>query len=69
MLCWPLDRSPCVLQKFTSDSESARWRSTRSWLLGIFLPFVLSQLGPRRKVESACLALGGAGAAEALTQI
>uniref|UniRef100_A0A8C0WUS8 PH domain-containing protein n=1 Tax=Castor canadensis TaxID=51338 RepID=A0A8C0WUS8_CASCN len=51
-----------VLKKFTSDSESARWRSTRSWLLGIFLPFVLSQLGPRRKalpdVEGDVLAVG-----------
>lgn len=35
----------CPLQKFTSDSETARWRFTRDWLLGIFWPFVWSQLG------------------------
>ncbi|XP_051034100.1 protein Niban 3 isoform X2 [Phodopus roborovskii] len=33
-----------VLKKFTSDSEATRWRFTRAWLLGIFWPFVWSQL-------------------------
>nr|XP_023481183.1 niban-like protein 2 isoform X1 [Equus caballus] len=43
--------APCVLQKFRSDSGSARRRRVRGWLLGIFLPFVLSQLEQRRRVE------------------
>ncbi|XP_041530120.1 protein Niban 3 [Microtus oregoni] len=34
-----------VLKKLTSDSETSRWRFTRDWLLGIFWPFVWSQLG------------------------
>ncbi|XP_070102678.1 protein Niban 3 isoform X2 [Equus caballus] len=40
-----------VLKKFRSDSGSARRRRVRGWLLGIFLPFVLSQLEQRRRVE------------------
>ncbi|XP_070443489.1 protein Niban 3 isoform X3 [Equus przewalskii] len=38
-----------VLKKFRSDSGSARSRRVRGWLLGIFLPFVLSQLEQRRR--------------------
>ncbi|CAO2612484.1 Protein Niban 3 [Lemmus lemmus] len=34
-----------VLKKLTSDSEASRWRFARDWLLGIFWPFVWSQLG------------------------
>lgn len=34
----------CVMQKFQSDSGSARRRFIHGWLLCIFLPFVLSQL-------------------------
>ncbi|XP_075843193.1 protein Niban 3 isoform X6 [Microtus pennsylvanicus] len=34
-----------VLKKLTSDSETSRWRFTRDRLLGIFWPFVWSQLG------------------------
>ncbi|EDL28947.1 mCG145696, isoform CRA_b, partial [Mus musculus] len=33
-----------VLKKFTSDSETTRWRFTRDCLLRIFWPFVWSQL-------------------------
>ncbi|XP_021075338.1 niban-like protein 2 [Mus pahari] len=40
-----------VLKKFTSDSETTRWRFTRDWLLGIFWPFVWSQLGLRCNLE------------------
>ncbi|XP_070375502.1 protein Niban 3 isoform X4 [Equus asinus] len=40
-----------VLKKFRSDSGSARRRRVRGWLLGIFLPFVLSQLEQRRRAE------------------
>lgn len=41
----------CVMQKFQSDSSSARRRFIHSWLLCIFLPFVLGQL------ESSCKAV------------
>ncbi|XP_031196109.1 protein Niban 3 isoform X3 [Mastomys coucha] len=40
-----------VLKKFTSDSETTRWTFTRDWLLGIFWPFVWSQLGMRCNLE------------------
>ncbi|XP_076770546.1 protein Niban 3 isoform X3 [Arvicanthis niloticus] len=40
-----------VLKKFTSDSEATLWRFTRDWLLGIFWPFVWSQLGMRHNLE------------------
>lgn len=52
--------APCVLQKFRSDSGSARRRRVRGWLLGIFLPFVLSQLEQRRRAVSR--GTGGRGA-------
>lgn len=44
----------CVVQKFQSDSGSARRRFVRGWQLCIFLPFVLSQLEPRCKAVSEC---------------
>nr|XP_048283141.1 protein Niban 3 isoform X4 [Myodes glareolus] len=40
-----------VLKKLTSDSETSRWRFTRDWLLGIFWPFVWSQLGVSCNLE------------------
>ncbi|XP_010970428.2 protein Niban 3 isoform X3 [Camelus bactrianus] len=40
-----------VLKKFQSDSGSARRQFIHGWLLGIFLPFVLSQLEPSCKAE------------------
>ncbi|MXQ93447.1 hypothetical protein E5288_WYG021210 [Bos mutus] len=40
-----------VLKKFQSDSSSARRTFIHSWLLCIFLPFVLSQLEPSCKAE------------------
>lgn len=42
----------CVMQKFQSDSSSARRTFIHSWLLCIFLPFVLSQLEPSCKAVS-----------------
>lgn len=42
----------CVMQKFQSDSSSARSRFIHGWLLSIFLPFVLSQLEPSCKAVS-----------------
>ncbi|XP_028711784.1 protein Niban 3 isoform X1 [Peromyscus leucopus] len=52
-----------VLKKFTSDSETARWRFTRDWLLGILWPFVWSQLGvssdsEQPEVDGDILAMG-----------
>ncbi|KAB1260016.1 Niban-like protein 2 [Camelus dromedarius] len=41
-----------VLKKFQSDSGSARRQFIHGWLLGIFLPFVLSQLEPSCKAVS-----------------
>ncbi|NP_001094378.1 protein Niban 3 [Rattus norvegicus] len=41
-----------VLKKFTSDSETTRWRFTRDWLLGIFWPFVWGHLGMRCNLET-----------------
>ena len=41
-----------VMQKVQSDSSSARRRFIHSWLLCIFLPFVLSQLEPSCKAVS-----------------
>uniref|UniRef100_A0A8C5KWE8 Niban apoptosis regulator 3 n=1 Tax=Jaculus jaculus TaxID=51337 RepID=A0A8C5KWE8_JACJA len=40
-----------VLKKLASDSESARQRYMRDWLLRIFSPFLQSQLRPCCKVE------------------
>ncbi|KAK2495058.1 hypothetical protein MC885_004185 [Smutsia gigantea] len=40
-----------VLKKFQSDSGSAQRRFIRTWLLCIFLPFVLDQLEPSCKAE------------------
>ncbi|XP_012883792.1 PREDICTED: niban-like protein 2 [Dipodomys ordii] len=34
-----------VLKKLSWDSEQARWRCSRDWLLAILLPFALGQLG------------------------
>ena len=42
----------CVMQKFQSDSSSARRTFIHSWLLCIFLPFVLSQLEPSCKAAN-----------------
>ncbi|XP_057608670.1 protein Niban 3 [Chionomys nivalis] len=52
-----------VLKKLTSDSETSRWRFTRDWLLGIFWPFVWSQLGvscnsEQPEVDGDILAMG-----------
>ncbi|XP_035307487.1 protein Niban 3 isoform X1 [Cricetulus griseus] len=40
-----------VLKKFTSDSETTRWRFTRDWLLDIFWPFVWNELGVSYNLE------------------
>ncbi|XP_037363873.1 protein Niban 3 [Talpa occidentalis] len=40
-----------VLKKYQSDSCAAQRRFIHGWLLCIFLPFVLSQLEPRCRVE------------------
>ncbi|XP_028640659.1 niban-like protein 2 isoform X2 [Grammomys surdaster] len=40
-----------VLKKFSSDSETTLWRFTRDWLLGIFWPFVWSELEMRCNLE------------------
>lgn len=40
------------LQKFQSDRDSAQRRFVRSWLLSIFLPFLLSRLEPSCRAVS-----------------
>ncbi|XP_021078758.1 protein Niban 3 isoform X2 [Mesocricetus auratus] len=47
-----------VLKKLASDGESARWRFTQDWLLGILWPFVWTQLGEQPEVDGDIPAMG-----------